>query len=66
MRALRSAGFAEDHRTGSHLIMVGGEEGRRRRVSVPIHAERPLRPGTLRRIVGQAGLSRAEFERLLG
>ena len=36
MRALRSAGFTEDHRTGSHLIMVGGEEGLRKDPSYPI------------------------------
>jgi predicted RNA binding protein YcfA (HicA-like mRNA interferase family) len=65
LRALRVAGFELDHWEGSHAILLRSDAGGSRRVSVPVHGDRPLRAGTLRAIIRQAGLTRQEFERLL-
>lgn len=54
-RALRRLGFAELRQTGSHLILR--KEGRT--VVVPQH--KPLKPGTLKGIIEQAGLTLEQF-----
>jgi len=36
-----------------------------RTVTVPVHAARDLKPGTLRSIIRQAGLTTEEFTKLL-
>ena len=63
VRALERAGFVLDHHTGGHAILWHPE--RRRSASVPLHGGRDLRPGTLRAIIRQAGLSIEEFDGLL-
>jgi predicted RNA binding protein YcfA (HicA-like mRNA interferase family) len=63
IRALRKAGFYVDHQVGSHVTMVHTESGRE--VVVPHHGERDLKPGTLRAIIRDAGLTVDEFRRLL-
>ena len=60
-RALRKAGFWEDHQTGSHIILR--RENPTMTISVPDHSE--LRKGTLRAIIRQAGLTVEEFVDLL-
>jgi predicted RNA binding protein YcfA (HicA-like mRNA interferase family) len=65
LRVLRRAGFYEHHWVGSHCVMVRVGDDEERTVSVPVHGERPLKPGTLSKILRDAGLSRREFERLL-
>ncbi|MEK7474306.1 MAG: type II toxin-antitoxin system HicA family toxin [Candidatus Coatesbacteria bacterium] len=60
--ALRRAGFDVDHHTGSHAILY--RSGHPNPVSVPTH-RRDLKPGTLRRIIKDAGLSIEEFRQLL-
>ena len=62
LRALTKAGFYEDHRTGSHVILY--KEGWSNPVSVPWH-NRDLKRGTLAEIIRQAGLAREEFLELL-
>ena len=61
VRALERAGFRKKHQKGSHIVM-------RRDIPfaqtvVPDHKE--LKPGTLRQIISQAGLSVARFVELL-
>ena len=63
VRALERAGFVFDRQRGSHVILVYPQ--RRQRVSVPIHAGRIVKLGTLKGILEDAGLSRDEFGRLL-
>lgn len=63
MRALRKAGFVVDHQEGSHYTMLHPETGRR--ATVTVHGGRDLKPGTLRVIIWQAGLTVDEFRRLL-
>jgi predicted RNA binding protein YcfA (HicA-like mRNA interferase family) len=60
-RALRKAGFFDDHQEGSHLTFRHGDG---RRVTVPMH------PGAIKRhlvklILKQAGLSEDDFRELL-
>jgi len=54
-RALNRLGFIQLRQTGSHLILRKD----RRTVVVPQH--KPLKPGTLKAIVEQAGLTWEEF-----
>ena len=54
-RALQRQGFVRLRQTGSHLILRKGH----RTVVVPQH--KPLKPGTLKGLIEQAGLSVAEF-----
>jgi predicted RNA binding protein YcfA (HicA-like mRNA interferase family) len=62
--ALRCAGFVVDRIAGSHHVMtVPGDPGRT--VTVPVKAGRDLKPGTLRAIIRQAGLTVEEFSGLL-
>jgi predicted RNA binding protein YcfA (HicA-like mRNA interferase family) len=60
--ALERVGFVFRRQTGSHMILRREEPYSR--VIVPDH--RQLRQGTLRRIIADAGLTVAEFVRLLG
>jgi predicted RNA binding protein YcfA (HicA-like mRNA interferase family) len=54
-KALRRLGFAEMRQTGSHRIM----RKESRTVVVPMH--RPIKPGTLKGLIEQAGVTMAEF-----
>ena len=64
VRALTRAGFTTDRIVGSHHVMVfAGHPART--VTVPVHSSRELKPGTLRSIIKQAGLSLEEFKALL-
>lgn len=56
VKALRRLGFASDHQTGSHHIMRGADG---RIVVVPMH--RPIKRGTLRGLIRQAGVSVEQF-----
>ncbi len=53
-RALQGAGFALDRQRGSHMVFVHDETNRI--VVVPRHTE--LKPGTVREILRESGLSR--------
>ena len=62
VRALQHAGFEPHHRKGSHVTMKEGASPYRR-VVVPMHD--PVRRGTLRSIIRDAGLTVEEFVALL-
>ncbi|HEY4775898.1 MAG TPA: type II toxin-antitoxin system HicA family toxin [Xanthobacteraceae bacterium] len=62
--ALKNAGFVVDRIVGSHHVMVFPNDPART-VTVPVHAARDLKPGTLRSIIRQAGLTTEEFTKLL-
>jgi len=55
VRALKRLGFVELRQTGSHLILRKDH----RTVVVPQH--KPIKPGTLKSIIEQAGLTLEEF-----
>lgn len=62
VKALCRAGYQEDRRRGSHIILRRGDPPHRR-ITVPDHAE--VAKGTLRAIIRQAGLTLDEFRALL-
>jgi len=64
IRALIKAGFAVERIAGSHHLLVH-RDNPARAVTVPVHGSRDLKPGTLRAIVRQVGLSVEEFNDLL-
>ena len=64
MRALTRAGFIVDRIVGSHHILAHPDNPARV-VTVPCHSSRDLKPGTLRAIIRQAGLTVEEFNELL-
>lgn len=59
--AFCKAGFVEDRRRGSHVILK--KAGHPYVLSVPQHRE--LKPGTLRRLIRDAGMTKVEFCELL-
>jgi predicted RNA binding protein YcfA (HicA-like mRNA interferase family) len=60
IRALERHGFSIHHTSGSHYIL----KKEKLRVTVPYH-DRDLKPGTLRSIIEQAGLTVEKFSELL-
>ncbi|HJW41882.1 MAG TPA: type II toxin-antitoxin system HicA family toxin [Rhizomicrobium sp.] len=62
--ALYKAGFVSVRITGSHHLLVLPRD-RTRAVTVPVHGNRDLKPGTLRAIIRQSGLTVDEFVDLL-
>jgi predicted RNA binding protein YcfA (HicA-like mRNA interferase family) len=64
IRALVRAGFVVDRIAGSHHVLTYPQEPRRT-VTVPVHAGRDLKRGTLRSIIRQAGFTVEEFVDLL-
>jgi predicted RNA binding protein YcfA (HicA-like mRNA interferase family) len=64
VRALLKAGFVVDRIVGSHQILKHPGD-HRRAVTVPCHSGRDLKPGTLRAIIRQAGLTVEQFNELL-
>ena len=62
VRALEKAGFVVGRVSGSHHIMHHRDG---RRTPVPVHAGRDIRPGTLRSILRDTGLTVDELQRLL-
>jgi predicted RNA binding protein YcfA (HicA-like mRNA interferase family) len=63
IKALEQADFLVHHTTGSHVILRHSID-LARRVTVPTH-NRDLKPGALRQIIKQGGLSVEEFNELL-
>jgi predicted RNA binding protein YcfA (HicA-like mRNA interferase family) len=59
VRALRRAGFETLRQTGSHLVM------RKDSRTVVVPQQKPIKPGTLKGIIEQAGLTVEEFIALL-
>ena len=64
VQALTRNGFIIDRIVGSHHLLVYPGDPTRT-VTVPVHGARDLKPGTLRSIVRQAGLTVDEFVNLL-
>ena len=60
--ALQRGGFVIDRQKGSHITLIRDDPFAR--ATVPNHNQ-PLKPGTLRSIIRQAGLTVEEFVKLL-
>jgi predicted RNA binding protein YcfA (HicA-like mRNA interferase family) len=63
VRALKRTGFIMDRQRGSHVILVHPQS--RKRVVVPVHTGKIVKPGTLSGILDDAGLSTEELLSLL-
>ena len=63
IRALERAGFVVSRTSGSHCRLINPGNPTRK-VTVPVHST-DLKRGTLRSIISQAGLTVAEFIKLL-
>ena len=59
VKAFKKLGFIEARTTGSHVILK--REGHPFLVSVPVHANKDLKPGTLRGAIGSSGFSNDQF-----
>jgi predicted RNA binding protein YcfA (HicA-like mRNA interferase family) len=64
IRALERLGFAVNRIAGSHHLLAHRDDAARV-VTVPVHAGRDLKPGTLRSIIRQAGVTIDEFREQL-
>jgi predicted RNA binding protein YcfA (HicA-like mRNA interferase family) len=64
IQVLTRTGFVVDRTVGSHHVLVYPGDPTRT-VNVPVHSGRDLKPGTLRSIIRQTGLTVEEFTELL-
>lgn len=62
IRALQRSGFVIDRQKGSHVTLI--RDNPYARATVPDH-KKALKPGTLRQIIKDAGLTISEFVALL-
>lgn len=62
-RVALAMGFVLDRQRGSHAIYC--RESDKRRVVIPMHAEKDLKPGTLRGIIEDMGLTPERFAEFL-
>jgi len=63
IKVLTSSGFIITRQSGSHLILVKYEDGKKMTVVVPKHDE--LARGTLLSIISQSGMRKEEFIKML-
>jgi predicted RNA binding protein YcfA (HicA-like mRNA interferase family) len=59
VRVAESLGFVFDRQRGSHAVYYRASDGRR--VVIPMHGSKDLKPGTLRAIINDIGLSVEDF-----
>jgi predicted RNA binding protein YcfA (HicA-like mRNA interferase family) len=62
-RVAKAIGFVLDRQRGSHAVYYRASD--QRRVVIPMHSGADLKPGTLRGIITDLGLTPAEFTKLL-
>lgn len=63
VRVTERLGFVFDRQKGSHAVYLRASD--HRRVVIPVHKGKDLRPGTLRGIIEDLGVSVEEFARML-
>ena len=59
VRVAESVGFIFDRQRGSHAVYYRAADSRR--IVIPMHGGKDLKPGTLRGIVNDMGLTVEEF-----
>jgi len=62
IKILQTAGFKIIRQKGSHVIMI---DDRKTRIVIPVHPGKNVKPGLIRAIIKEAGLSREDFFKLL-
>lgn len=63
VRVAESVGFVFDRQAGSHAVFY--RDADKRRIVIPMHGSKDLKPGTLRGIIRDMGLTVEEFAALL-
>ena len=63
VRIAEKLGFEFDRQKGSHAVYIRSSD--KRRIVIPIHKGRDLKPGTLRGLIDDMGLSVEEFAAML-
>lgn len=63
IRIAEKIGFAFDRQKGSHAVYLRASDNRR--LVIPVHKGRDLKPGTLRGLIDDMGLSVEGFVALL-
>ena len=63
VRVAQAIGFIFDRQRGSHAVYLRTSD--HRRVVIPMHGGKDLKPGTLRGIISSLGLTVEEFNDLL-
>ena len=63
IRVAEKLGFTFDRQKGSHAVYLRASD--RRRFVIPVHKARDLKPGTLRGLIDDMGLSVEEFVDML-
>jgi len=63
VRIAEAIGFLFDRQRGSHAVYYRQSDGRR--IVIPMHGSKDLRPGTLRGIISDMGLTVDEFAAML-
>jgi len=62
IRILEKTGFKVIRQKGSHVIMMND---RKTRIVIPVHPGKDIKPGLVRAITREAGISREKFLKLL-
>jgi predicted RNA binding protein YcfA (HicA-like mRNA interferase family) len=63
VRVAEAIGFVFDRQRGSHAVYIRHSD--HRRVVIPVHSGKDLKPGTLRGIIADLGLTPDEFTKML-
>jgi predicted RNA binding protein YcfA (HicA-like mRNA interferase family) len=63
IKIVERVGFTFDRQKGSHVVYIRTSD--RRRVVIPVHKGRDLKPGTLHGLLDDIGLSVEEFVAML-
>ena len=62
IRILEKTGFKVVRQKGSHVIMMNDKKTR---IVIPVHLGKDIKPGLVRAIIREAGISREKFLKLL-
>jgi predicted RNA binding protein YcfA (HicA-like mRNA interferase family) len=62
VKILEKEGFKTTRQKGSHVIMINN---RKTRIVIPMHPGKDIKPGLVRAILKEAGMSRNNFLKLL-
>jgi predicted RNA binding protein YcfA (HicA-like mRNA interferase family) len=62
VKILEKEGFKVIRQKGSHVIMINSKKNR---IVIPVHPGKDIKPGLIRAILREAGISREKFLKLL-
>lgn len=64
LNVLLKEGFSIKRQRGSHVILSKARDEKHLYVTIPLHANKDIPPGTLLSIIRQAGMKKEEFMEL--